>query len=196
MDNSRQKVETIVGTAILTALVFAIQLFADVIAIEQFSIGIVLVLMVMGAVIYGYKTGMWLGIVFGLAVLLSGEAQGFVDAHPTGTVIAVLVKGSMSGLLSGVVYKMLQRKNRWVAIIAAAFMCPTVNTGIFLISCRIFFFDVIEIWAEGTGLSIADFIFTQLVGANFFIELFTTLILGTISIGIFQFLRARFLSRS
>ena len=34
-----------------------------------------------------------------------------------------------------------EKKNRYLAVVAAAIVCPVVNTGIFLIGCVLFFFE-------------------------------------------------------
>ena len=63
-----------------------------------------------------------------------------------------------------------------VATIAAAIVCPVVNTGVFLIGCRLFFFDTIKQWAGGTDVFV--YMITGLVGFNFLFELGANIILS------------------
>ena len=108
----RQKTstETMVLGAILTALVVVLQMMGSFIRFGMFSISLVLVPIVIGASIGGAKLGAWLGGVFGIVVLLSGDAAAFLAINVPGTIITVMVKGAMSGLAAGLVYNLLKKK--------------------------------------------------------------------------------------
>ena len=82
------------------------------------------------------------------AILVAGQATDFLVITPLGTVVTVLAKGTLCGLIAGLVYTALSKKNRWVAIIVAAVVCPVVNTGVFLLGCLLFFMDTLN----GSGL--------------------------------------------
>jgi len=175
--NSRN--EMLVGTAILTAIVFVLQLaaFSVKLGISTFCITPVLMPIVVGAALYGWKSGAWLGFAFGLAVLVSGDASIYMAINAPGTIFTVLLKGMAAGVCAGLVYKSFERKNQWLAIILAAIVCPVVNTGIFLLGSVVFFFDTVREWA-GTE-SVAMYMITGLVGFNFVIELAINLVLST-----------------
>ena len=68
--NSLEKTKVLVGMAIFTALVVALQQLAGVIKIGPFSPSLVLVPIVIGAASYGYLSGAWLGLVFGVLVMI------------------------------------------------------------------------------------------------------------------------------
>ena len=40
-----------------------------------------------------------------------------------------MVKGILSGYLAGLTYKLLEKRNRYVAVIAAAVVCPLCKHG-------------------------------------------------------------------
>ena len=141
-----------------------------------FSISLVLIPIVVGASLYGVLSGAWLGLAFGITVLISGNAAAFLAVNPGGTVVTVLLKGALAGLLAGSVYKAIEKKNKVIATIVAAIICPVVNTGIFLIGCRLFFFDTIKTWAAGTNVFV--YMITGLVGFNFLFELGLNIILS------------------
>ncbi len=174
-------VKTLVLCAVLTAIVILLQLFGSAIKFGMFSISLVLIPIVLGSAMAGPFAGGWLGFVFGLAVLLSGDAGAFLAVNPAGTVITVLVKGILAGLLSGLLYKLLAKSNRTIAVFLSAAVCPIVNTGIFLIGCRLFFFETISQWGAAAGFeSAAAYMFLGLAGLNFLVELLTNLILAPI----------------
>ena len=77
--NKRQEqTQRLVLGAILTALVIVMQLLGAFIRFGPFSISLVLVPIVIGAAMCGWKIGAWLGLVFGAVVLISGDAAAFL----------------------------------------------------------------------------------------------------------------------
>ena len=62
----KSNTKTIVGVGLLTAIVVVLQALAVFIRpTGLFNISLVLVPIVVGAALYGYKAGAWLGLVFG-----------------------------------------------------------------------------------------------------------------------------------
>lgn len=171
----------LVGIALFTAIVVVIQLIGSAIKFGQFSVSLVLIPIIVGTALYGIGAGAWLGLVFGVTVLISGDAAAFLTVDVFGTIVTVLLKGTLAGLAAGAVYKLIEKKNRYVATIAAAFICPVVNTGVFLLGCLVFFMPTINEWAAGLGFESAGaYMITGLVGLNFVFELVVNLVLGPV----------------
>ncbi len=174
-------IKTLVLCAVLTALVILLQLFGSGIKFGMFSISLVLIPIVLGSALAGPYAGAWLGFIFGLVVLLSGDAGAFLAVNPAGTVITVLAKGILSGLLCGLCYRLLAKINRHVAVFVSAAVCPIINTGIFLLGCLLFFMDTITLWASQFGYESAGaYMIFGLAGINFIVELLTNLILAPV----------------
>ena len=182
MNHSHEKTRRMVGLALFTALVVILQLLGSFIRFGPFSISLVTLPIVVGAVLYGAWGGAWLGLVFGVTVLLSGDAAAFLGVNALGTILTVLVKGTLAGLLSGLVYKALENKNRTLAVAVAAVVCPVVNTGVFLIGCLLFFMETIGGWADamGFGANVGQYMIVGLVGANFIFELLFNVVLSPV----------------
>ena len=174
---NRERTNALVGTALLTAIVVVLQFVSMNLRFTMFSITLVLMPVVLGAALYGIGTGAWLGFVFGIVVLLTHDADTFLAVNIAGTIITVLAKGTLAGLISALVYKLLEKKNRYAAVITASILSPVTNTGIFLIGCRLFFWETIKSWAAGEGQSVAAYVIFILVGINFIIELSINLVL-------------------
>ena len=176
------KVKQMVGIGLFTAIVVVLQLLGGGIRIGGiFSISLVLVPIVVGAAVYGWQAGAWLGFAFGVAVLLSGDAAGFLAVDPLATVLVVLVKGTTCGLAAGLVYKLLSKANRYVAVMGAAIICPVANTGIFLLGCQLFFLPTITEWAALYGYPNAgEYMILGLAGINFITELIVNILLGPV----------------
>ncbi len=179
-------VKKIVGIALFTAIVIVLQLMGSFIKFGMFSISLVLIPIVVGAAMYGRTAGAWLGFVFGLVVLLSGDAAPFLVVNPLGCVATVLVKGTLAGFLAGLIYEWIAIKNKYLGVAAAAILCPVVNSGIFYIGCELFFMDEIAKWATSAGF-IADtslYVIIGLIGLNFVFELLVNLILSPVIVRI------------
>lgn len=180
------KTKTLVGVGMLTALVVVLQALAVGIRFGVFNITLVLVPMVVGAALYGKWAGAWLGFVFGLVVLFT-DAGAFLAISIPGTIATCLLKGALAGLLAGFVYQLLAGKSRTLAVIAAGVVAPVVNTGIFLLGCRLFFYDTIGTWATEAGFESAGlFMITAFVGVNFLVELAVNLVLSSGIVRIIQ----------
>lgn len=173
--------QKLVITAILTALVIVLQFMGSFIRFGMFSISLVLIPIVIGSALCGYKAGAWLGFVFGAAVLFSGDASAFFVIDVFGTIVTVLLKGTLCGLAAGITYKLLENQNRYIAVMAAAVVCPIVNTGVFLLGCLVFFLETITEWGIGLGFqNVGKYMIFGLVGGNFIFELITNIVLAPI----------------
>lgn len=158
------------GLAILTALVVILQFLP--VKGPFFLITLTLVPIVIGSALYGAFSGAWLGFIFGVTVLLSGDAAAFLTINIPGTIATVLVKGTLAGLAAGLVYKLASKVNRYFGVICSALVAPVVNTGIFLLGCRLFFMDTVNGWAAASGYeNVGAYMILSLVGINFLIEL-------------------------
>ena len=157
-----EKIHKMVGTGVLTAVVIVVYLLTMGISVGPFNITFALIPIVVGAALYGWATGGW-----------------------PGTIITVLVKGAAAGLVPGLIYSALEKKNRWAATICAAAAAPIVNTGIFLLGCLAFFMGTINEWAAGAGIENAGvYMVTVFVGVNFLVELGANLLLSSVIVRI------------
>lgn len=174
---NKMATKTMVVGALLTALVFVLQFMGAAIRFGTFSISLVLIPIVIGAVTCGKGMGAWLGLVFGGAVLASGDATLFMQFNAIGTVITVLAKGTACGFVAGLVYELLEKnlKKPYFAAVTAALVCPVVNTGVFLLGCRVFLMDAVA-HLSGGGIDLGKFMIFGLVGVNFIFEMAVNII--------------------
>ncbi len=173
--------KTLVLTAVLTAIVIILQMLGASIKFGPFSISLVLLPIVVGAATCGVGAGAWLGLVFGAVVLMT-DAGAFLAINVPGTIITVLAKGILCGLVSGLVYRLVSRWNRYLAVAAAALICPVVNTGVFLLGCLVFFMEAVTGWAAAAGLggNVGQYMIVGLVGINFLFEVGSNIILSPV----------------
>ena len=184
MNTQKRRMTTRMMTlgAIMTALVIILQLLATFTTFfGPFSTAVALIPIVIGAAMCGIVVGAWLGLVFGAVVLLSGGAALFWTFSIYGTIITVLAKGALCGLAAGLVYRLLERFNKYVAVLGAAIICPIVNTGVFLLGCRIFFMPFADAIAQTVNLTVSGMsVFFALAMANFLFELGMNILLSPV----------------
>jgi len=179
--------------AILTAIVVVLQFFGAFIRFGPFSVSLVLMPIVIGAALVGRLAGGWFGLLFGVVVLASGDANPFLMINPAGTVIVVMLKGILAGLAAGSVYKLLSKMSKTIGAVAAAVVCPIVNTGIFIIGSYVFFLPTLTEWGMAAGFtSVTAFIFIGLISANFLFELGLNVLLSPAIVRLIQFGQDRF----
>lgn len=180
VNRRKMSTSTMVTGALLTALVVLLQFGSMAIRTGTFSITLSLVPIVIGAVLCGKGMGAWLGFVFGVTVLATGDAAPFMVVNALGTILTVLLKGTACGFVSGLVYELIakafskkQKNVSYAAAVLSALICPVTNTGVFLLGCLAFFMDTLAVWGEGLGFgsSVGKYMIFGLVGTNFLIEM-------------------------
>lgn len=176
------------------ALVVVMQFLTGIIPpVGGFSISLVLIPIVLGAAVFGPGAGALLGATFGAIVYINcvtgadpGGAMVF-QADPALCFLVVMGKGILAGLASGAVFKLLEKKNLYVAMLCAAIICPVVNTGTFIACMLLFFVDVLNAWASGAAL--VGYILTGLVLANFVPELIINIVFSPASARILKVIK-------
>ncbi len=187
MNTNHMKTSKLTGLAIFTAIIVVLQIFATFIKFGPVSITLALAPIIIGAAVYGVGAGAYLGFVLSAVVLLSGLMGwdgGFVmylmSISPIGVILTIFLKSTAAGYLSGVTYRVLEKKNEKLASIVSGIVCPVVNTGLFVACMFIFFFDVLSGMATNAGKNMIAYIIFGLCGINFVIELVVNLALSSV----------------
>lgn len=161
--NSKLDLRNLIYLAIFTALVVVVQFIP--IRFGTFELALSVPIIVIGAALLGPLSGAWLGFVFSFVVLLLPGTAAYLSFNLFGTIVTVLLKGTLAGLAAGLVYRALQGFNRYVACLVSAVAATLVNTSVFLIGSLIFFESDI---ATVIGV---------LISLNFIIELIVNVVL-------------------
>ncbi|MCI6730574.1 MAG: ECF transporter S component [Clostridiales bacterium] len=181
---SHKQIQKMVGLAIFTAVVIVLQLLGSFIKVGSFSISLVLIPIVVGAAVYGAGAGAFLGGVFGVVVTIAcinGSDWGgnlLFTQSPALTILICMVKGIAAGAAAGWVYRLLAGKNAYLAVAVSALAAPVVNTGLFCLGMRFFFYDTLVAWAAGQSL--VYYVFIGLIGVNFLLETLINLVCSPI----------------
>ena len=132
----------------------------------------------LGAALCGPAIGAVLGGISGIIFFTTADAVFWFGLSIPGTIITVMLKAILAGLAAGAVYKALEKKNRYLAVLTSAVVCPVVNTGVFLLGCVVFFMDTVKSWAFADGKSVFVYLIVAFVGLNFVFELLVNVILS------------------
>lgn len=171
-----------VGIALLMAMVIVLQFVGSMIPPigGTVSISLVLIPIIVGAAIYGPSAGAILGATFAVVTIINcitgadpGGAMVF-QANPLLCVLVVGGKSILCGVASGCVYRLLSKRNPYVAMLCSAIICPVVNTGVFVTCMLLFFKPVLSAWAGGTD--VITYVLTGLVLCNFVPEMILNVI--------------------
>ena len=178
-NKSRWSTEKLVLLALLTALTAVLSYFGGFIKIGGLaSISLTLIPVVLGAALCGPYAGGWLGGVSGIVFFMTADAAFWFGLSIPGTIITVMIKGIAAGLLAGLVYKLLEKFNRYAAVIVSAIVCPVVNTAIFLLGSVIFFMDAVNSGATSEGMGTFGYLIVFFVGLNFVFELVLNIVVS------------------
>ncbi|MBR5295453.1 MAG: ECF transporter S component [Clostridia bacterium] len=186
----REKIQKLAVMAILSAIVAVLSYFGGFIKIGAFaSISLTLIPVVFGSALYGPLAGAWLGAVSGAVFFATADAVFWVSLSLVGTIVTVMVKGILSGFFAGLVYKLTEKFNRYLAVVLSAIVCPLVNTGLFLLGCVLFFSDFVIASSAEQGMSMFGFMIVFFVGLNFVFELLVNVIVSPAIVRVVQVLK-------
>lgn len=171
----------ITGIAVLLALIIVLQALGGTIVIGPVQLNFTLIPIVLGSIIFGPIVGALLGFACGVVVLIQ-VIMGAVPFYaliwandPIVTTFTCIIKTTAAGLLSGIAYQILSKKNEIVAIFVASAIVPVVNTALFIVGCLLM---TNSVYAMAGTQNVLIFICVSLVTFNFFIELAINLIVA------------------
>ena len=173
-------IRQIAGIGILTAIIALLQYLANVLPMGTLPFSLGLFPIALGAVMYGPLAGLFLGVVEGGMIIIAPSTQTFMAFNPWFTILLCLSKTGLAGLFAGLIYLPFKKKHQLLGSILASFICPIVNTGLFILGA---FFVFGGAFGHSMNFEYLAFIFTVLIGFNFFIEL---LINGALSPALYK----------
>jgi uncharacterized membrane protein len=133
----KQQTLKMVVLAIFVALTIVFQAFATLFKVGQYSLPLSLVVIAVGALLYGPLAGAFLGFVWGTYILIfDPSCSFFLNANPPlsifYTFVATSIRGTLGGLLTGLIYKGLKsvfkfKGGDYLAMVIASLLLPLIN---------------------------------------------------------------------
>lgn len=191
---NNKSIYNLVVTAIFIAITAVLQLFASSITLGTVSFSIVLIPIVISGILVGPLGGFLTGLTFGVITMIGGITGGdiftatLMQSGTRGFIITTLiclVKGSMAGLVSALVYKAIKDKNNFVAVVLASATAPIVNTGLFILGALTLSDVLSATFAQSS--SVIYFLVIGCAGINFIIEFLVNMIFAP---AIYQLIKA------
>lgn len=167
---------------ILLALVIVLQAFGGSFSIGAVTLNFSLIPIALGALMLGPVGGAILGFANGVVVLvqvIQGVSPFYVliwTYSPVVTTLICLLKTTVAGGVAGLVFRLIVKKNAYVATFVASALVPVINTVLFVLGC-LCMPDTIAM-ANTDGVNIFVFICVGLVTFNFFTELAVNLVVS------------------
>ena len=182
--SSHGKIQRMTGMSIFIAIIVVLTILCTFVRFGPFSITLALAPIIIGAALYGPGAGAILGGVFGFVVLLTGvfgwdggTVMYLMSLNALACILICIGKSAAAGWISGLVYRLIAKKNIHLGVVVAAIVCPIVNTGIFIIGMMLFYMSTLESWAGGQA--VIYYAIFGLTGVNFLVELAVNLVLSS-----------------
>ena len=182
-----QKTRKMVFLSMMTAIIIVLQVIATfTVRFGIFPITLALAPIIISAAMYTWREGLYLGLVFGAVVFVTGllgwdggGVNAMMAQNALATTLLIFVKGGAAGLVAGLVYKLGAKKNSLVGVISAGIATPITNTGIFAVGMIFVFYNFLVGGAKNGEHPLA-YLFLGMIGLNFIIELIVNLALATV----------------
>lgn len=187
---NKSNVYRMTGLGILTAIIVVLQVITTYFPTKPFAVTLALIPIVIGAAIFGPKAGAYLGGVFSVVVIImcviGADVGGAMvwNANPFLCVLVCMLKGVAAGFVSGLLFRLVAKKNLITGTAVAAVVSPIVNTGIFYIGMLLFFREVLALWSGGSD--VLFFALSAMTSVNFLVELGVNIIVTPIIVAILR----------
>ena len=169
--NNKRKVNIIIGTPVLTAILMVLQILSNYITIASISINLSMIPIVIGSILYGPLVGLFLGLVDGIVIIFSPSTIAvFMPITVIGTIFVCLTKTGIAGLVSGLIYRAFEKKNYKVGAIISTLVVPIINTGLFSIAALTIFRSFLESLVSADYSNIYLVLLFLVIGVNFIVE--------------------------
>ena len=190
MIKTKEKTIRLVSLGILSAIIIVLQVIATYFPTKPFAITLSLIPIIIGSALFDEKAGAFLGGVFSVVVItmcvIGADVGGAMvwNANPFMCVLVCMTKGVMAGYVSGLVYRLLNKKSPIAATFVVGVSAPVVNTGIFILGLVLFFRPILSQWSGGSDM--LYYILFGLTGLNFLVELGVNMILCPVIVKILE----------
>lgn len=190
MIKTKEKTIRLVSMGILSAIIIVLQVLVTYFPTKPFAITLALIPIIIGSALFDEKAGAFLGGVFSAVVIImcviGADVGGAMvwNANPFLCILVCMTKGVAAGYVSGLMYRLISRKNSTIATVVAGLTAPIVNTGIFVLGLVLFFKEILAQWSGGSD--VLYYVIFGLLGVNFLVELGVNMILSPVIVKILK----------
>lgn len=182
--NTKKMVELAIFIAIIMLMAFTPLGYLKIFLLD---ITLIVVPVGVGATILGPMAGAVLGLTFGITSFIlsftSPLGAMMLDINPIFRVITCIVPRVLCGFLTGVVYVVLKKKEKFskIAVPVANLACPLFNTVFFMSALMLFYYNTptVQAIAADAGVFNPIALIFAMVGVNALVEAVACFIVGT-----------------
>ena len=199
MENKFFSSKNVALLGILTALVLVLQLFGSAIPMFGITLNFSLIPIALAGILLGYLGGAIVGFVCGLVVFITtavmGGEQLTVNLFQTDPVILTTMcigKTTVAGLVSGLLYKLISKRNNLVAVSVGSIAIPVINTTIYVLGMLLMKDSLIAYmgWDFNSTWLVFATIFS-IIWLNFVLEMVITIIFTPLTYRVIRVLDKR-----
>lgn len=163
---------------VLIALTVVLQLFASAVPIGAVTLNFSLVPMALGAMILGAAGGGILGFVSGAVTFINCAILGrepftayLFQQSPVILTIVCFGKTTVAGIVAGIVFSLISRKNITAGAIVSSIVLPIINTGLYVLGMVIMYPHVAAYLAMESGAGAVFIAVVTIIWLNFVLEI-------------------------
>ena len=162
---------------ILTALVIVLQLFGSSIPMFGITLNFSLIPIALAGILLGWAGGAIVGFITTAVLGQEPITASLFQTNPAILTIMCIGKTTIAGLISGVLYKLISKRNNAVAVGVGAIAIPLINTSIYVIGMLLMKNSLISLmeWDFTSTWAVFATIFS-IIWLNFVLEIVITII--------------------
>ncbi|MBR5192338.1 MAG: ECF transporter S component [Clostridia bacterium] len=169
---------------ILIALVVILQLFASAIPMLGVTINFSLIPIAFAGIMLGWLGGLIVGFSSGLVVFITAAVMGqepstafLFQTNPVVLTLICIGKTTLAGAVAGLIFKLLENKNKILAVTLSSIILPVINTLVYMLGMVIMKESVatfLSLESSSAGLVFA--VVFGIIWLNFILEIVVTAI--------------------
>ncbi|MGN1235309.1 MAG: ECF transporter S component [Christensenellaceae bacterium] len=170
---------------ILTALTVVLQLFASGVNVFGLTLNFSLIPIVLAGIFLGWIGGGFMGLIAGLVTFITCAVMGkepftyaMFQASPVILTLVCLLKTTVAGIVSGLLYRLIRKKSTIAASYVASAVVPVVNTGLYLVGLVLMKGDVAAFFSIEATIGAVLALAVSLIWLNFVLELAVNIIVA------------------
>lgn len=169
---------------ILVGLVIVLQIFASAIPMFGITLNFSLIPIALAGITMGVIGGTIVGFACGVVVFITMAVMGLepstaflFQTNPFVLTVMCIGKTTIAGAVSGLLFKVVSKKNRVVAVGISSLAIPVVNTGIYMLGMVIMKSSVADfLQLNSSTASVVFVVVFGLIWLNFLLEMVVNVI--------------------
>ena len=173
--------------AVLLALVIVLQLFASAVPMFGVTLNFSLIPIVLAGIFFGALGGGFMGLVSGLITFITTAVLGrepstafLFQVNPVVLTIVCIGKTTVAGIVAGLLYRPIAKKNSIVAAYTSSLLMPVINTGIYMLGMVIMKDDVASFLGVEATANVVFVTVFGLIWLNFVLEIAVSILFSPV----------------